>query len=157
MPRAAHDDVALIVQGLRRITRAVELYSHEVQREFGLTGPQLWALKNLHREGSMTAGQLAASLAVDKSSVSGLLRRLENRGLITRSRDPRDRRVVRIDLTAEARALAHRAPEAAQGRLLHGLNAMPARSVATLRMAIERLVRAMEAADIEARFFFSDD
>lgn len=150
-------DVAGIVQGLRRITRAIELYSQDVQRTFGLSGPQLWALKNILQDGPLTPGQLAASLAVDQSSVSGLLRRLEEAGFVTRNRIPTDLRSVRVTLTAAGRALAERAPEAAQGRLLHGLTGMTAARVRALRRSIETLLAAMEATHVEARFFFSDD
>jgi DNA-binding MarR family transcriptional regulator len=149
--------VAGIVQSLRRMTRAIELYSQDVQRSFGLTGPQLWTLKNLQRDGPLTPNQLAASLAVDQSSVSSLLRRLETRGLISRARVAEDQRSVRIDLTPEGRGLALRAPDAAQGRLLHGLTQMSPTRVRSLRRSIETLVQAMEASNIEARFFFSDD
>jgi DNA-binding MarR family transcriptional regulator len=160
--RAAHakadqQDVASIVQSLRRMTRAIELYSQDVQRSFGLTGPQLWTLKNLLRQGPLTPNRLATSLAVDQSSVSSLLKRLEAKGLISRTRVAEDQRSVRIDLTPAGRDLATRAPDAAQGRLLHGLNQMPPIRVRSLRRSMETLVQAMEAADIEARFFFSDD
>jgi DNA-binding MarR family transcriptional regulator len=155
--KPATRDVADIVQGLRRITRAIELYSQDVQRSYGLTGPQLWALKNLQRAGPLTPNRLADSLAVDQSSVSGLLRRLEEKGLVHRARMAEDQRSVRIELTAEGRSLARRAPEAAQGRLLHGLSNMSPARVQALRRSIETLVGAMEASTIEARFFFSDD
>jgi DNA-binding MarR family transcriptional regulator len=156
-PRTTPEDATAIVQGLRRITRAIELYSHDVEREYGLTGPQLWALRNLLREGPMTPSQLAQSLAVDQSSVSGLLRRLEQKGLVSRTRVPEDQRSVRIELTPEGRSLCRRAPEAAQGKLLHGLSGMTPARVKALRRSIQTLVEAMEASNVTARFFFSDD
>ena len=151
------DDLSAIVQGLRRVTRAIELYSQDVQRSFGFTGPQLWALKNLLRDGPLTPGQLAVSLAVDQSSVSGLLKRLEQKGLITRTRAAEDLRSVRIHLSPAGRTLAQRAPQAAQGRLLHALNGMSRSRVRSLRRAIDTVVASMELGDMEARFFFSDD
>lgn len=150
-------DVTAIVQTMHRITRAIELYSQDVVRSFGLTGPQLWALKNLLRDGPLTPGQLARSLAVDQSSVSGLLKRLEQKGLVTRARAAEDGRSVRIHLSPAGRSLAQRAPEAAQGRLLHALKDMPGTRVRTLRKSVEILVASMELGDVEARFFFSDD
>jgi DNA-binding MarR family transcriptional regulator len=86
--------VAAIVQGLRRITQAVEEYSREVYRAYGLTGPQLWALKTLHHQGAMTAGELAEALVVHQSSVSVLVARLERRRLVRRVRRRTDRRYV---------------------------------------------------------------
>jgi DNA-binding MarR family transcriptional regulator len=145
-----------IVQGLRRIVKALHTYSRDVQREFGLTGPQLWAMKTLARTGPMTTGCLAEALVVHQSSLSILLNRLERRGLVRRSRDPDDRRVVVLDLTDKGRATATRAPEPAQGRMLHVLEGMTAAEVHDLYRAIERLVGSMEAEHISAPFFFGD-
>jgi len=149
-------DVAAIVQGLRRITKALEDYSHEVQRAYGLTGPQLWALKTLHRLGPLTAGELADALAVHQSSVSVLMARLERRRLIRRIRRRDDRRFVEIALTEAGRKLAERSPEPAQGRLLHELRRMPPAEVTRLRRSVEALVTAMAAGGVDATFFFAE-
>lgn len=153
---ASDPDTTRIVQGLRRIVKALHSYSQDVYRAFGLTAPQLWALKTLQRDGKLSAGGLAAALAVHQSSVSILVARLEKRGLVRRLRDTRDGRSVRIDLTKRGAALAVMAPDPAQGRLLHALQAMPATEARRIRTAVDRLVTAMEADDVPARFFFSD-
>jgi DNA-binding MarR family transcriptional regulator len=158
-PRRAaprNNEPTAIVVGLRRIVRALELYSQEVRRSYGLTAPQLWALKTLASRNSLTIGELAGQLLVHQSSASLLVHRLERRGLVRRTRVRDDRRFVRIELTERGAALAAAAPAPAQGRLLHGLGAMsPARVHRTWR-AVEDLVRIMEAENVEARFFFAD-
>jgi len=158
--RAAGDkagDTAQIVQGLRRVVKALHVYSQDVRGAYGLTGPQLWALKTLQQRGRMSVGALAAALAVHQSSISMLLDRLEKRGLVQRLRGGPDRRFVQAELTKRGVTLAGDAPQAAQGRLLHALAAMPAAEVHGIRQLVERLVSAMEAADVNARFFFSDE
>ncbi len=152
----ADANVAAIVQGLRRITKALEEYSHEVHRAYGLTGPQLWALKTLHRRGALTAGDLAEALVVHQSSVSVLIARLERRRLVRRVRRRSDRRFVEITLTEAGRALAEHSPEPAQGRLLHQLRRMPATEVARIRASVDALAAAMAAGGLEARFFFAE-
>src|SRR5438309_748456 len=112
-------DTALIVQGLRRMVKALHTYSQDVRTGYGLTGPQLWALKTLLRNGRMQAGQLAEALVVHQSSISALVDRLVRRGLVRRIRGRTDHRFVEIALTPRGSALASDAPEAAQGRLLH--------------------------------------
>jgi DNA-binding MarR family transcriptional regulator len=149
-------DTVEIVQGLRRIVKALHTYSQDVQNAYRLTGPQLWALKTLQRNGRLSTGRLAAALAVHQSSVSILVDRLEKRGLIRRIRGRLDHRVVEMELTKRGAALAAEAPEAAQGRLLHALEAMPPREVRRIRHAVDRLVQAMEATDVNARFFFAE-
>jgi DNA-binding MarR family transcriptional regulator len=93
---------------------------------------------------------------VHQSSVSILVDRLEKRGLVRRIRGRLDHRVVEMELTKRGATLAAEAPEAAQGRLLHALEAMPPREVRRIRHAVDRLVQAMEATDVNARFFFAE-
>lgn len=155
--RPGPQDATLIVQGLRRIVKALHSFSQDVYRQYGLTGPQLWALKTLQRAGRVSAGQLARALAVHQSSVSILVDRLEKRGLVHRVRARGDGRFVLIELTKRGLALSAMAPQPAQGRLLHGLQAMSRAEVSQIRRAVERLVAVMEAGDTTARFFFSDE
>jgi DNA-binding MarR family transcriptional regulator len=150
-------DTAAIVQGLRRIVKALQTYSQDVRSGYGLTGPQLWALKMLQRQGPMPAGLLADALVVNQSSISALVDRLVRRGLVRRIRGRDDRRIVQVALTGRGRALVVDAPEAAQGRLLHALEEMRASDVRRIRRAMDQLVDAMEATDVKARFFFSDE
>jgi MarR family transcriptional regulator, organic hydroperoxide resistance regulator len=161
-PRQARDpsrpDATLqIVTGLRRVVRAIELYSQDVYKQFSLTGPQLWAIKTLSRRGPLATSELAAALAVQPSTLSVLMDRLEKRGLVRRLRSREDRRFVEIALTPKGAELAARAPEPAQGRLLHGLRRLSPRELEAIRHAVDRLVTMMEAGGLEARFFFSDD
>jgi DNA-binding MarR family transcriptional regulator len=58
---------------------------------------------------NLTPSMLAALLLQETHSVSGLLNRLEDRDLITRTRDRQDRRVVWVGLTAEGRKVAEEA------------------------------------------------
>lgn len=154
---AEASDANAIVQGLRRITKALEDYSREVYRDYGLTGPQLWALKTLYHRGPLSAGALAEALVVHQSSVSVLIARLERRRLVRRVRRRSDRRFVEIALTDAGQTLAQRSPEPAQGRLLHELRRMPPGEVAKIRASVEALVTAMAAGGIESRFFFSEE
>ena len=68
-------DTTEIVQGLRRIVKALHTYSQDVRNAYGLTGPQLWALKTLRHTGRRYAcpwPMIAASIFDDGSRrVSG--------------------------------------------------------------------------------------
>src|SRR5574340_701858 len=95
-PGRPPEDATLIVQGLRRIVKALHTFSQDVYRQYGLTAPQLWALKTLQLAGRVSAGQLARALAVHQSSVSILVDRLEKRGLVHRVRARGDGRFVLV-------------------------------------------------------------
>lgn len=77
----------------------------------GLTYPQYLVLLVLWEYGDQTVGGLAQRLELDASTLTPLLRRMENAGLLTRQRDPSNQRSVRVGLTSQGRSLE--APAAA--------------------------------------------
>jgi DNA-binding MarR family transcriptional regulator len=146
-----------IFRDLRRVVHALELYSKDVNARFGLTAPQLWALWELGRDGPLPLGALAQALQLHPSTMVGVVDRLEDKGLALREPDPADGRRIRIGLTHKGRTLLKQAPHPAQGRLVHGLQAMSDRHVAEIQRALGTLVRVMEAEDLDAQFFFSEE
>lgn len=150
-------DIEEVMQNLRRMVKALQIYAASVEREFGITGPQLWALWELGRAGGPLAlKDLAERMYLGGSTVVGVLDRLEAKGLTERLPDLKDRRKVSISLTAAGAELLAKAPHPAHGQLLHALQDMPPTLVVELREATDILVRAMEAENLEARFFFSE-
>jgi DNA-binding MarR family transcriptional regulator len=146
-----------IMQSLRRIFRAIQAYSEDVLKEYGITGPQLWALRTIYLQGQLSMGELSRRMYLQMSTVSGVVDRLERRGYVERVREAPDRRVVKISLTAAGKRLVQRGPEAAQGKLLHGLESLSQEDVLRIRNAFDRVVRFMEIQDIKATFFFSEE
>jgi len=71
----------------------------------GLTYPQYLVMVALWAEDDRTVGQLGQQLFLESSTLTPLLKRLEALGHLTRSRDPRDERQVRLRLTAQGRTL----------------------------------------------------
>lgn len=82
---------------------------HNKMDEFGLTAPQYRVLRRLHPDGSQSAAQLAEGLGVTAGNLTGVLDRLEAAGLLTRERDPEDRRSLRLRLSPAGAALVDRA------------------------------------------------
>lgn len=70
-----------------------------------LTFPQLIVLVVVWEREEVTPGELADALRLDASTVSGLLRRMERDGLVTRRPDDADRRAVRVSATPRSLAL----------------------------------------------------
>jgi len=149
--------ISEIMQSLRRIFKAIQQYSEAVLKEFGVTGPQLWALRTIYAEGQLSMGQLSQKMYLHMSTVSGVVDRLEEKGYVERVRGDKDRRVVKISLTKAGKRLVQRGPEAAQGKLLHGLECLSQREVLIIRGSLEKVVRLMEIQDTKATFFFSEE
>ncbi len=150
-------DIQGVVNALRRITKAIHEFSKAVDREFGITGPQLWAMRTINELGGCSAGDLAARLCVHPSTITGVIQRLEDKRLIDRQKREDDRRAVVLTLTPAGKKLLERAPHPAQGQLVGALSQFPPEDVAKLRAMLDQIVGAMELGDSKARFFFSDD
>lgn len=73
--------------------------------ELGLTYPQYLVLIALYEQDGQTVGGLGGRLFLDSSTLTPLLKRMEGMGYLTRQRDPKDERQVRVSLTRRGRAL----------------------------------------------------
>ncbi len=71
-----------------------------------VTPQQMEVLRSLHPSEPVMVGELADHLGVTPSTVSLMLKRMEERGLVARRRDPADRRAMNVYLTPEGEALA---------------------------------------------------
>jgi DNA-binding MarR family transcriptional regulator len=107
------------------------MHQHVLERsaEFDLSAPQARALHHLREPRTM--GELADMLCCDASNVTGIVDRLEARGIVERQVVPGDRRVKRIVLTADGRSLwrAHHARLLADVPLVAGLSAQRRRTL----------------------------
>ena len=75
-------------------------------REHGVTGMQFNAILLLDEKGSQTLSQLSKSLSRTRCTVTGIVDRLEGKGLARRKRSREDRRMVYVSLTEKGRELA---------------------------------------------------
>jgi len=75
----------------------------------GLTYPQYLVFVALWEREDVTVGALGGRLFLDSGTLTPLLKRLEARGLVTRTRDADDERQVRIRLTPDGRMLKEKA------------------------------------------------
>ncbi|HYE98525.1 MAG TPA: MarR family transcriptional regulator, partial [Planctomycetota bacterium] len=124
--------------------KVVDTFSRQALKEFGVTGPQIWALRTIHAERGLTIGELAGRMYLHISTVSGILDRLEERGLIERRRSPEDRRVTRLEVTARGRAVLARAPEPPRSLVLRGLQGLSRSELRNLRRSIDILAGIMQ-------------
>jgi DNA-binding MarR family transcriptional regulator len=156
MTSQATRDVAIseIMQSLRRIFKAIQDYSHEVSEKFGITGPQLWALKTISQNESLSLSDLSGRMYLHPSTITGVIDRLERKGYVTRSRDKVDRSVIYVQLTAEGRRLSKRAPNPAQGKMIYGLKKLQKGELNLIYNSVEKLVKIMEVENVKVTFFF---
>lgn len=131
------------LQGLWGLNRSLERLSLRMEKRFGITGQQRLMLRCLGSYPGITAGQLANLLKLDPGTVSATLRRLEQKGLIARRRDPNDSRKVAIRLSrrgAELDAPVEGTVESAVEELLATTPAAQVRATARALQELTELV-----------------
>jgi MarR family transcriptional regulator, organic hydroperoxide resistance regulator len=119
------------LQCLWRLNQALEKLSSRMEKRLGITAQQRFVIRCVGKYPGMTAGQLAAVLHVDPGTVSAALKRLEDKELLERRRDPHDRRRVTLGLSAHGRALARP-------------------SAGTVEHAVDQLVASLKPRELDA-------
>jgi MarR family transcriptional regulator, lower aerobic nicotinate degradation pathway regulator len=99
-----HDDLDELRDALAQMSFTLMAVLTEVAAEHDLSLTQLRVLGIL-RDREPTMAELAAFTGLERSTISGLIDRAAQRGLVVRTADPRDGRSVRVTLTESARRL----------------------------------------------------
>ncbi len=81
--------------------------------EYGLTYPQYLVLLVLWEQDGMSVKDIGDRLFLDSGTLTPLLKRMESAGFLKRSRDPKDERQLRVNLTAKAQDLRAKARDIA--------------------------------------------
>ncbi|HEY3644815.1 MAG TPA: MarR family transcriptional regulator [Gammaproteobacteria bacterium] len=138
-----------IFMDLRRIMRAMDVHSRKLAGSHGLTGPQMLCLREITSHGSLTTGALARAVALSPATLTGILDRLEARGLVSRERRPEDKRRVLVSLTAMGRQMSQELPSPLQERFSDRMTELSIDDQTAIRMALGSVARMMES-DVDA-------
>jgi DNA-binding MarR family transcriptional regulator len=87
------------------INHRLDRTSRHMYTQYGVTGPQRLVIRVVNAHPGLSAGDLARTLHVHPSTLTGILQRLETRGLLRRAVDPDDARRVRLMLTGKGQRL----------------------------------------------------
>ncbi len=100
---------AQVCFALYAASRAVTRAYVPLLEPLGITYPQYLVMLVLWEEGPASVKQIGERLELDSGTLTPLLKRLEQQGLLVRRRDERDGRVVTIELTRKGRAMKEKA------------------------------------------------
>jgi DNA-binding MarR family transcriptional regulator len=114
-----------VLMSLRKIVRAIDVYSRRLRFQFDITTPQLITLRTLADDGPMSGTLLAQRTCMSPATLSGVVHRLELKELVERTRDKRDRRFVRVNITRKGRRMVTHAPSPLQDSLTEEFKALP--------------------------------
>lgn len=110
-------------------------------RHSGLTGPRLSALSVIVFEGPITVSDLASAEQVSKPTISNLVKKLVQEGLVTRRADPEDARIVRLVASERGRNLLLEGKLRRVRRLSQKIEELSAKEQELLKQAASILLR----------------
>lgn len=88
-----------LLVSLRKIIRSNDLYSKELAKKAGVTGPQLLILKQISRTNGISPKELAETLNLSQGTITSIIDRMQDRELVTRIRSQTDKRRFNLSLT----------------------------------------------------------
>jgi DNA-binding MarR family transcriptional regulator len=133
------------LDAIRRIIQVLRRSTGQSERDVGIGAAQLFVLQQLSNSPAGSVNELAERTYTHQSSVSVVVERLVEQGLVVRRPGADDRRRRELRLTPAGKRLVARAPVPGQVRLIDGLLALPATQLRTLERLLGRVVREMGA------------
>ncbi len=138
-----------VLVAIRQIHRAIDLHSRKLIQEHGLTVPQLLVLKEALRHPGSSVGRLAERVQLSQGTVTQILTRLEQRGMLLRTRSDEDRRRVVVTVTPLGVSVLDRAPMPLHDRFLHSFDSLEEWEQTFLLSALQRVARMMGAGGMD--------
>lgn len=148
---AVVDDVAVregIIAGFRAAFAELRCIGSERMHRAGISMGHFHLLSMLDRHGDTTMSRIAEQLDVSLSNATGLVDRIEERGLVERVRVADDRRVVQVRLTADGHRLLREVELLRDDMLNRVLEQLEPEALARVAGAMDDLRRAVEAAAV---------
>ena len=138
-----------IINQIRRLMQAGEIYSKELNKKYRVSAPQLHCLLALYEKGHLPPSRIARLIMVKSSTVTGIIDRLEQKDLVKRVRNSPDRRVINVELTGTGKTLAQNAPSPIQQKIVDGLKKLPESKIEQIVHSLNMLTGMLDVQDLE--------
>lgn len=142
-------DEELLV-ALRKVIRAIDMRSRQLNKDVGLTGPQLLVLQEVGKNPGIMVKQIAESINLSPATVTSILDRMEARALVNRVRSTEDKRKVGVFLSENGQASLAAAPLPLQEHFLNRFNSLEEWEKSQMVSSMQRLAKMMDASEIDA-------
>jgi DNA-binding MarR family transcriptional regulator len=135
---------------LRRVIRAIDIHSRQLNKQSGLTGPQLMVMQKIAQLEAPLAKQVAQEITLSPATVTTIIDRLESRGLVVRTRSETDKRKVHLSLSEAGKALLSQSPKPLQEHFIKRYQNLEEWEQSQLLSAVERIASMMDAHELDA-------
>ena len=125
------------------VDHGLEASSKQMDAVFGVTGPQRLVIRIVGRHPGIAAGRIAEILHVHPSTLTGVLSRLSDRGIVTRKVDPKDGRRALFSLTAQGKKLDSLRSGTVEAKVRKALGRMTPRDLVGAERVLMSLARSL--------------
>jgi DNA-binding MarR family transcriptional regulator len=132
------------MRALWALDHAFQSASKRMESRLGVTAPQRLVVRIVGRFPRISAGEVAEILHVHPSTLTGVLKRLEARGMIARNPDPKDGRRALLALTARGRELDQLRSGTVESAVRKVLSRMPGHTSRSARSLAEALAAELD-------------
>jgi len=129
---------------LRKIARAMSIYSKSLDKHYGLTSPQLLILHELFQTDQIAIGEIARKISLSQATVTDIIDRLETKGLVLRTKNSLDRRQVLIKISPNGKNIINKKPSLLQEEFLIEFNKLQKWEQHLLLSSVEKIASMMK-------------
>lgn len=139
-----------LLVSLRQVIRAIDIHSRQLNKQSGLTGPQLMVMQNIAALDAPLAKDIAKEIALSAATVTTIIDRLESRTLVIRTRSKTDKRKVHLSLSESGKLLLSSSPKPLQDHFIKRYQNLEQWEQSQLLSAVERIASMMDAEKLDA-------
>lgn len=136
-----------VLKKFRVIYGSVRQHFREVEQVCGVTGSQVWIMREISNTPDIGVSELAERLSIHQSTCSQLVEKLVSRNLVIKKRSQKDQRRVGLCLADEAKKLIEKAPGPSEGVLPEALNSLSVEAILSLDKSLEKLISQLKTRD----------
>ncbi|HKJ79032.1 MAG TPA: MarR family transcriptional regulator [Prolixibacteraceae bacterium] len=144
---------------IRKIVRSINLESKKIQKEYGVSIPQVLSMNYLYQSKNFqaTQGEIKNFLNLNPSTTSGIINRLEGKGLLARLPKSGDKRVVNIILTSKGADLLQQIPALLHEQLSQKLAELDKNTLEQTKASLDLLINLLEINKVNAWSLITED
>ncbi|MFH1073512.1 MAG: MarR family transcriptional regulator [Candidatus Firestonebacteria bacterium] len=133
-----------ILTNLRKIIRAVDIFSSRLRQIYDLNTSRLACLKVLYRKGDIPLNEISRETFLSPSTITSAVDRLEEKKLVERKRISDDRRVIIIGLTLDGKIIAKSTPDTLHDKLAGVVSKLEKKDKEVLDKILYSMTEALE-------------
>ncbi|WP_441286373.1 MarR family winged helix-turn-helix transcriptional regulator [Sorangium sp. KYC3313] len=126
------------------VDHGLQSTSKRMEAKMGVTGPQRLVIRIVGRYPGISAGRLAEIMQLHPSTLTGVLKRLQERGIIERRVDPNDGRRALLGLTARGRELDSLRTGTVEAAVRQALKSVPRRKLDAAQDVLAAVAEALQ-------------